>query len=1115
MNESINLNAMNIKIPNTTNVIKERGRQLTKYIFDYEYDLIEPDADTPNYIALVRTKYLGTKLYRIAFYIILAKDRSQIEFMDIDCNCPHQVDVCKHMYAAILSLSKSKREIQNLYDQFEIQDMELEEAASLNTDDDLDLWVVDEHNDQPFANVTSKMASDYTERLLDTTLLNTMAVFEREQYQFIPELVINDKEFGLKLKLGIIGGKSFVIKDIYELPKLFQNKLGQTFGSNTEVMFIREKFKNKPLVDFLITEINRGCALLNTVSSRGKTDWYGYYTPGKIQYDKKQLQLSPGTLLAYLELMDGSTIRFKYEQERVTDYTISPAASQYELEVEGFEGYATVEGKEVLQFIQCLNKVIIIDPTYKQISILELETRAMAEALCILFNYPHIINSDNAHTINETILKPLAKYIKYDFDFAKLHADLFFVGFRANLYLDKNRLNIQININADKEPPTEDITLALDTTSYILVDHLLEMYDQPRFDTTSPEPSEFTIKGVNNIIDFVNDHLKPMEQIFEVITSNEEFKNFKIVEKLPVQITQTRSKGKSILKFESSEFSDSELLEIFKAISEAEEYAQLTGGKILDLSSSEVKDVIDAANKLDLDLAKAKSTEIEVELASIFYYNKIFDSLNVLVSKDQVIDQLVIDYNNIDDKFRKPKNLDAKLRNYQKYGVNWLSFLEQYGFGGILADDMGLGKTLQVISHLATNKSKLPRLIITPASLIYNWKYEFEKFTKNSNLLVIDGKVSERKQLIEEITNQTCIISYDTFKRDYELLADYKYNYLILDEAQHIKNANTKVAKAVKAVDSEHRLALTGTPIENNLNELWSLFDFIMPSFLGSNKDFKRQFITPIENGDLNVQDKLKQKISPFILRRLKGEVLTELPAKTEKVIHIKMQADQQKLYDSYAMELKNFLNKTSEDEMRTKQIEVLAMITKLRQIACNPILQNEQYKGSNSKQEYLIEHLETLIENNHKTVLFSQFVSNFKYIEAELDKRGIKYCKITGQTPKQKRFEMVDSFNQDDTPIFLISLKAGGTGLNITGADTVIHYDPWWNTAVESQATDRVHRMGQKNSVFVYKLICEKTIEQQIVELQEQKRKLSESLLDADDIKSSSLTKDEVLALL
>lgn len=1103
---------MKVIIPNTSSVIKERGLQLTKYVFTYDFEFEDDMEAAENYVVRVKTRYLGTKLYNLSFFLILSKDRERIEFMNLNCSCPHNVSMCKHMYAAMLSLSQDQNQINNLYTEFEI----LEEEKEI---DRLAREIVSGNSSpgvkEPTINTSEKkvIGNQYTDKLLNTAIVNTMTLFEKEIYEFIPELIVDQNGMGLKLKVGIIGGKSYVVKDIYELPLLFQNKLTIPYGNNVEIDYVRTKFKNRQLVDYLIREINRGCALLNTVSAKGKTDWYGYYTAGKVQYDKKQLQLSPGTLLAYLEVRDNQAIKFKYEQERIASYDVRTVNNKYELEIHGYDTYATLEGKEILQFIQCQNKVIVINPTWKKIEINDLGSIAKAEAMCNLFNFPHLINQDSARMLDESILKPLSTHLIYDYDFTKLYPDVQFIGFKSHLSLNKDKLTVAVSLN--KEKYMEDIPNGIiENRLFHIINRFLELYDQPEFEEYG-DGSTFEIKGIYKIIDFVNNYLKPLEEVCEVTTSNEQFKNFKIVDKMPVKITQTRAKGKSILKFESSAFSDQELLEVLKSVNSFEHYLGLDNGKVVDLTSSEVKDVINSAKKLDLDIAKAKSTEFEVELASTFYYNKIFDSLNVLVEKEDIIAELVSDYNSINSRFRKPNKLIAELRKYQKYGVNWMKFLEKYNFGGILADDMGLGKTLQVISHLSSSKSKLPTLIITPASLIYNWKYEFEKFTDDIETLVIDGPVKDRREIIEGITNQICIISYDTFVRDSEQLLELKYNYVILDEAQHIKNASTKVAKAVKAVDSEHRLALTGTPIENNLNELWSLFDFIMPSFLDSSKKFKKEYITPIENGNNQVQDKLKQKITPFILRRLKGDVLTELPDKTEKIIHIKMQADQQKLYDSYAMELKKFLEKTSEDEIRTKQIEVLAMITKLRQIACNPILQNSNYKGSNSKQEYLVEHLETLIENKHKTVLFSQFVSNFQYIESELDKRGIKYCKITGQTPKQKRFEMVDSFNNDDTPIFLISLKAGGTGLNITGADTVIHYDPWWNTAVESQATDRVHRMGQTENVFVYKLICEKTIEEQIVKLQEQKRKLSESLLDSESIKSSSLTKEEVLSLL
>lgn len=1113
-------------LPNPSNVIKERGRNLSTYNFSYNIDFDLFDRGGREYSVPVNTSYIGSNLYEILFEISIAKDGSVAKFKAIDCNCPHDVPVCKHLYGAMYRFSLDRVELKNLYEQCEREKQlwnddvievlqDVLEAQGIEHQEVLGRARFDESSPlhemvNGLSTINQPRTSYETEKLLNMAIAKRITQFERPKYKLIPELIINDEEWGLKLKVNILGSKSYVIKDIYELPQLFELHATREFGTS-QVDFVCELFEDQSLVNYLLPEIKRAKALLDTVSARGKTDWYGYYTPGKVKYDKKQLQLTAESLFGLCDLLTNNQLKLKYQNERLVNYQVIDQESKFELEYREFNEYVTLESKAMLELIQAGSKIIAIDRIKCEIRLCDAKASDNAQIICLLLNSQHIVNHENARKFEKLIIDQVADYINLDYDVSSLYSDDDYIGLKTHVELLKDSLTVELKLNleaGDNYDPQkfDELTLAQAET-------LLATYDGSSFDFRGG--NKLVVEGVNNIIDFIQDSLHKFEQISEVMTSNEEFKQFKIVKKADVSVAASHSNNSTILKFESSVFSDSELLEVLQAYDSDEEYLHLSSGTVVDLTATEVQSVIETANKLDLDLKQAKSTEMEISLASIFYYNRIFEALDIESKSDEQLVALVDDYNKINTKsYRKPKKVECELRKYQKQGINWLEFLEQYNFGGILADDMGLGKTLQVISHLAKQKSKLPSLVITPASLVYNWKHEFAKFTPSIVPLVIDGAASYRKAQIAEITDQMCIISYDSFKRDFEQFSPIEFNYVILDEAQHIKNANTKIAKAVKAAHSTHRLALTGTPIENNLNDLWSLFEFVMPGYLGTIKQFKRKYMNPIENGDKEVQAELKRKVMPFIMRRLKSDVLTELPNKTEKVIHIQMDEKQHKLYDAQASLIKNFLDKTNDEELKTKQIEILAMITKLRQIACNPKLVNPDYSGESAKQEYLTDHLQTLIANGHKTVLFSQFVSNFDYLEMALEASGISYYKITGATPKQKRYDLVEEFNSDDTPLFLISLKAGGTGLNITGADTVIHYDPWWNTAVESQATDRVHRMGQKNSVFVYKLICEHTIEEQIVKLQEQKRQLAENLLESDQVKSSSLTKEDIFNL-
>lgn len=466
-----------------------------------------------------------------------------------------------------------------------------------------------------------------------------------------------------------------------------------------------------------------------------------------------------------------------------------------------------------------------------------------------------------------------------------------------------------------------------------------------------------------------------------------------------------------------------------------------------------------------------------------------------------------------------PNNIQATLRPYQIEGVNYLERLRNMYLGGILADDMGLGKTLQTIVTLAQSNTSNEKtsIIICPTSLLYNWKEEFHKFNPDYKTLVIDGIPNQRKKLIKNIENYDAIItSYSLLQKDIELYEKTVFHYSILDEAQHIKNRSTRNAKSVKMLKSNYKLILSGTPIENSLDELWSLFDFLMPNFLNSYDRFLEKYVRQKNDDQKKSLQYLKKKVAPFILRRMKSDVLDDLPPVSEIVYHSKLSKSQKELYNSYATSAKDELTKLVErDGFDKVQIHVLATLTRLKQICCHPAIfaKEEKEAGDSAKFEMLLELLETLINGGHKTVIFSQYTKMLKIMKNEFEARGIKYSYLDGSS--KNRMGIVKEFNEGDNPIFLVSLKAGGTGLNLTGADTVIHYDMWWNPAVENQATDRVHRMGQKQNVSVYKLVTLNTIEEKIVAMQKKKMGVVKKIVSTDDDIISKLTWEDVLDLL
>jgi len=467
-----------------------------------------------------------------------------------------------------------------------------------------------------------------------------------------------------------------------------------------------------------------------------------------------------------------------------------------------------------------------------------------------------------------------------------------------------------------------------------------------------------------------------------------------------------------------------------------------------------------------------------------------------------------------------PAGIKAELRNYQTEGVHWLERLRLMYLNGILADDMGLGKTLQAIVALTQHlkNAKQPALVVCPTSLLYNWQEECHKFNPKLKTLIIDGMPNQRKKLIGTIEKYDVIItSYSLLQKDIETYDPITFSYMILDEAQHIKNRGTRNAKSVKMVKAEHRVILSGTPIENSLDELWSLFDFLMPGFLGSYDRFVEKYVRISGDEQIKNLQYLRKKVSPFILRRMKSDVLDDLPPVSENVYHTQLTDMQRDLYRSYAESARDELVKLVErDGFDKVQIHVLATLTRLKQICCHPAIfaKEKAELGDSAKYDMLLELLQTLIEGKHKTVIFSQYTRMLQIMRNDFEQRGIRFQYLDGSS--KNRLEIVKNFNEDpDIPVFLVSLKAGGTGLNLVGADTVIHYDMWWNPAVESQATDRVHRIGQKENVSVYKLVTLGTIEEKIVEMQNRKKGIVKKIVSCDDEAITKLTWEDVLELL
>ena len=550
------------------------------------------------------------------------------------------------------------------------------------------------------------------------------------------------------------------------------------------------------------------------------------------------------------------------------------------------------------------------------------------------------------------------------------------------------------------------------------------------------------------------------------------------------------------INLQNTDFSLAELAEALESYRSKKKYHRLKDGRILSLTDSTTAAMAESLSVMDIDQKDVQKGSITLPFYRAPYLEGVIEAQSPSFKK-------LMKCFRTPKAFSIPVSLEGIMRPYQKTGYGWLKSLISCGFGGILADDMGLGKTLQVLAVLLeSDLSKQPALVVAPTSLIYNWAAEIKKFAPGLSYAVVAGSPDKRLDILMTREVKVFITTYDAMKRDAEIYQQNHYKFLIADEAQNIKNPATKNARVIKSIQADHRLALTGTPIENTLTELWSLFDFVMPGYLYNANKFSKLYEIPITKDDNRERaSRLKEQIAPFILRRLKTNVLSELPPKTETTLIAEMLPEQQRIYMAHLLKAKGELKQLlSAGSLKGGRLQILAQLTRLRQICCHPSLCIENYRGGSGKLDLALETLEIAIESGHRCLLFSQFTGMLGILQKALTKSGISYFYLDGTTPASERLDRVDRFNAGERDVFLISLKAGGTGLNLTGADIVIHYDPWWNPSVMDQASDRAYRLGQNKAVQVFNLVAMQTLEERIMELQAKKRNLINAVLSENE---------------
>ncbi|MDU7548439.1 DEAD/DEAH box helicase [Clostridium perfringens] len=699
-----------------------------------------------------------------------------------------------------------------------------------------------------------------------------------------------------------------------------------------------------------------------------------------------------------------------------------------------------------------------------------------------------------------------------------------------NLYKTEGKIYCNVKIDycgyiIDLIRDEKDNSFLRDLKSEKYIEFQLE-----RFKFIKREEDFCFIGSEEEIYELFSKGIKKLKEFGEVLLS-EELKEFKVLDSSLISSELIELNNFYKLKFDFGDFELRELRESIEAMKKGDRFYR-TKKVYLDLEDPGIVNFLNLLE--DLGLENIKDNEVYIDKSKVLYIQEKLKDRNLsFIKGGNVLQEIVGKLLNKEFKRKLvPKALNAELRPYQKEGFKWINEITDLGFGGVLADDMGLGKTLQIIAFLLSQK-KSKSIVVVPTSVIYNWMDEFEKFAPSIKIGLVHGSKSKRDKVLRDFKRglgikveeenlkeksyekyDVLLTTYGTLKNDEKAYENLSFDYCIIDEAQNIKNPAAQATLSVKNIKSRCNIALTGTPIENNLMELWSIFDFVMPGYLFTKERFRERFI--LDESNLS---ELKSLITPFILRRLKEDVLSELPEKLEKKYLVEMKGKQKQLYSFYVKAIKNQLNenKSSEKSGRDK-INLFAYLTKLREICLDPSLVVPDYTGGSSKLTVVKEIVKDASESGKKILLFSQFTSVLKKIEDDFKKEDISYLYLDGGTSAKDRVERVKKFNEDSNiKVFLISLKAGGVGLNLTSASVVIHFDPWWNPAVEDQATDRAHRFGQENKVEVIKLVAKDTIEEKIVLMQEDKRELIKSLMDGKTMDGKvlkRLTEEEISKL-
>ncbi len=964
--------------------------------------------------------------------------------------------------------------------------------------------------------VIKKLLSDQIKKKV--LLINQDSIYG--QVKLLPIIVGDLYGINIEFKIGIT--HMYVLKDVFAFVEALKNYENVAYGKKLEFIHSEEAFdlESKPFVQFICNWVERN---KNRYIQENYYGNYNNYSMPKLRiiplngYDLSELMEALGDKKIFMDVDNTGQKDWQLTSEELPRrLTISKRDEGIQLQINNLFGYKC--NGENIYFHD--GKIYRIESSKLA------PIREFLECMVDIPTRTVYIQKEDIPTFCRELLPVLKQHYDCKMDnFDEEEYGIEAVSFEV--YLDapqKGFITCKImSMYGDKTyniyNKSEDAHLR-DILKEMEIDKIISYY----FNAYDDKEKLMVIgDDEEKIYELLVDGIPKIQEIAEIYVTDA-FKRLNIISSPKVSVGVSISGDLMELKMASDDMSKEQLIEILSKYNRKKKFYRLKNGDFVNVVGEEIETLLELKQGLGLSDKQLKQNTIEVPKYRALYLDSEFkerQSLSVTKGKD--FKTLIRNMKTIEDNdFDIPDFLTNVLREYQKRGYLWIKTLHHNGFAGILADDMGLGKTLQVICYLlsehleADNKDNKRVLIICPASLVFNWNSEFNKFAPQLPVKMVIGTSKERQEIIENMKSSDILItSYDLLKRDIECYKDIRFHSEIIDEAQYIKNFKTQAAKSVKMVKAGFKLALTGTPIENRLSELWSIFDYLMPGYLYSYQKFREELEIPIvQNQDKLAVKRLQKMITPFVLRRLKKDVLTDLPDKLEESLYAKMESGQEKLYDAHVKKLQILLDKQSDEEFKTSKIQILSELTKLRQICCDPSLIYEDYNEGSAKTEMCIDLINNAISGGHKVILFSQFTSVLDILQERLQKEKVKLYTLTGATSMEKRAKMVEEFNEDDTPLFCISLKAGGTGLNLTSADIVIHYDPWWNIAVQNQATDRAHRIGQKNVVSVYKLIVKGTIEENIMKLQDKKSELAEQVLSGEGINIGKFSKEELLEL-